>query len=145
MEGYSPSITDQPCRGPEESKGVRLVDQDVSADYEIKSFLGRKGFNRRRFKANLSQSGRMSPFCSQRENFQIAINFSVVPSTALLPLSQARRERIAGLPLLSADSFYGKPQRLPRRKTPSRRKAMNGRLAARASGSTKERESITTS
>jgi hypothetical protein len=42
MEGYSPSITDQPCRGPKESNGVRLVDQDVSADYEIKSFLGQK-------------------------------------------------------------------------------------------------------
>jgi hypothetical protein len=74
MEGYTPSLTNQTCSGPEESNGVRLVDQDVSADYKIESLLGRKGFNRRLFKANLSQSGRTSPFCSQSENFPIAIN-----------------------------------------------------------------------
>jgi hypothetical protein len=74
MEGYTPSLTNQTCRGPEESNGVRLVGQDVSADYEIESFLGRKGFNRCLFKRNLWQFGRMSPFCSQSENVPIAIN-----------------------------------------------------------------------
>jgi hypothetical protein len=29
--------------GPKETNGVRLVDQDVSADYEIERLLGRKG------------------------------------------------------------------------------------------------------
>jgi hypothetical protein len=34
------------------------------ADYEIESFLGQKRFDRRVFKPNLSQSRRMSPFCT---------------------------------------------------------------------------------
>jgi hypothetical protein len=50
------------------------VDQDVPVDYEIERFMGRKGFNRRLLKANLSQSGRLGPLCSHRENVAIAIN-----------------------------------------------------------------------
>jgi len=74
MEGYTTSRTNQTRSSPEKSNGVSLVDQNVSADYEIEGFRGRKGFNRRLLKAYISQSGRLCPLCRQTENFPTAIN-----------------------------------------------------------------------
>jgi hypothetical protein len=45
------------CSGTEKSNRVSWVEQDVSTDHEIEGFIGRKGFNRRLFKADLRPIG----------------------------------------------------------------------------------------
>ena len=67
MEGETPSGSNQTCSGPEKSDGVRLMDQDVSPDYEIERFIGGKLFDRGAYKTDLPQTGFLGPLSGHVE------------------------------------------------------------------------------